>query len=469
MLQKVMQKISKASVKTKTWLSSRRIVVLLFLLCGLLGLMLVLSMHLSTQRGFEKIYRTSKTYNKLIYQVGYGAAIHHYKNYVLRGDERNYRLAKHEFGLLVSESGKLLAQSDLSADEIVALSYFRDKMQNYVTALSEVRLIIESGERDPLVIDSMTRVDDETAITALASFMETLVDTEYDELTSRRVYFGGGLAFSLLTLIVGCVLAVRLLNRIESSRVETQKSYEKLQISEKEQLRISAALQRANHELEQFAQRVSHDIRAPLRRIKQFSNMVREDIGAERYVDCEPNIDIVIRQTDSLEELAEGLLQLAHSELQEDFNDEAPLAIRAEIDASLLRLSTLIKESNAHIDVQSSVPDVCINKVRLGQVLDNLISNACKYGDPDDAKVWVCAEATADGWQLRVADNGPGVPAEFRDQLFGLFKRFSPGRATGTGLGLSIVKRHAQHLGGDVIYRDTAGGAEFVVQLPCKK
>ena len=96
---------------------------------------------------------------------------------------------------------------------------------------------------------------------------------------------------------------------------------------------------------------------------------------------------------------------------------------------------------------------------RLGQILDNLLSNAMNHGRPP---VRVSAEAVADMIELRVADNGAGVRADLHGRLF---DRYATASRTGTGLGLFIVRELARAHGGDAWYENTPSPT-FVVSMP---
>jgi signal transduction histidine kinase len=106
---------------------------------------------------------------------------------------------------------------------------------------------------------------------------------------------------------------------------------------------------------------------------------------------------------------------------------------------------------------------------RLRHVLDNLLSNALRYWDPakDESWVQIRLRATADGHELRVTDNGLGLPAAGRDQMLALLYRSAPSRAAGPGVGLAVVKLLVEESGGTLTVDSGAGqGTTFTVQLP---
>jgi signal transduction histidine kinase len=106
---------------------------------------------------------------------------------------------------------------------------------------------------------------------------------------------------------------------------------------------------------------------------------------------------------------------------------------------------------------------------RLRHILDNLLSNALKYRDPDKAEQWVKVglRVSPEGYEVRVMDNGVGLPAEDGTQVFQLFYRAAPARAAGLGVGLAIVKLLVGQANGTLTVTSGAGqGSTFVAVLP---
>src|SRR5262249_7467680 len=102
-------------------------------------------------------------------------------------------------------------------------------------------------------------------------------------------------------------------------------------------------------------------------------------------------------------------------------------------------------------------------------ILDNLISNALKYRDPDKAESWVRLglRASPEGYELRLSDNGLGLPADATGQVFELFYRAAPARAAAPGVGLAVVRMLVEQSGGSVTADSGHGqGSTLVVTLP---
>jgi signal transduction histidine kinase len=106
---------------------------------------------------------------------------------------------------------------------------------------------------------------------------------------------------------------------------------------------------------------------------------------------------------------------------------------------------------------------------RLRHVLDNLLSNALKYRDPEKAEGWVRVglRVSTEGYELRVEDNGFGLPPGAGDHVFELFYRAAPARAAGLGVGLAVVKLLVEQSGGTLTVESKPGrGTSFVAVLP---
>jgi signal transduction histidine kinase len=106
---------------------------------------------------------------------------------------------------------------------------------------------------------------------------------------------------------------------------------------------------------------------------------------------------------------------------------------------------------------------------RLRHILDNLISNALKYRDPDKDETWVCLglRVAPGGYEFRISDNGIGLPSGAGTAVFELFYRAAPARAAGLGVGLAVVKLLVEQSGGTLTVDSGEGqGTSFVVVLP---
>lgn len=216
---------------------------------------------------------------------------------------------------------------------------------------------------------------------------------------------------------------------------------------------------------------VSHELRTPLTSILGALTLLHEGKLGVLPDEAGTLIDIALRNGRQLLLLVNDLLDLDKAEAQ-----------RLEIDARSSDLSLLLADAIVRtrpfaqrqgvtvvLDAPYDAPMATVDPDRLLQVVANLLSNAIKFS-PDQGRVTVSLARRADAWKISVADEGPGVPPAFRDQLFTRFARgeLRPrGGATGTGLGLAISKAIVEAHGGTIaLAPDVPQGATFVVDLP---
>lgn len=233
---------------------------------------------------------------------------------------------------------------------------------------------------------------------------------------------------------------------------------------EEELRQRTAELEAVNRELEAFSYSVSHDLRAPLRAIGGFAQMIREDFG-----------NLLPKQHELLASIGRNVGHM--NALIDDILNFSRIT-RAELQTRTVDLESMVRQ--VFDEVRAVVPERKID-LRLGplppaqcdpammrQVLVNLLSNAVKYSSPrEEAVIGVEAESTGDGTFYRVRDNGVGFDMKDGHRLFELFQRLDNGRFEGTGVGLAIVARLIERHGGRVAAEGTPDeGACFSFWLP---
>ncbi len=225
-------------------------------------------------------------------------------------------------------------------------------------------------------------------------------------------------------------------------------------------------LRRANEELEAFNHSVSHDLRAPLRGIRRFSEALLDGYGEEFDERGRDLLEQVANSAKRMSELIDGLLELSsvgRTELRYEPVDVAALAedVLAELQA---------REPGRQVDTEIE-PEIMVrgDKRLLRVVVANLLENAWKYTrQTDGARIEICGETTAGGCVFEVRDNGAGFDPRAARRLFMPFQRLHPAEAfEGTGIGLALVQRIVTRHGGSVSAEGEVGrGATFTVRLP---
>jgi signal transduction histidine kinase len=227
------------------------------------------------------------------------------------------------------------------------------------------------------------------------------------------------------------------------------------------------ALVQANADLEQFAHSASHDLREPLRSIAIYSELLARDY--ESALDQRGCGFLALIQSGAkrMDALLDDLLSYAHaSSIPEQPLEPIPAA--RPLKAALENLSGAIRESNAQISI-AEMPCVRAHESHLAQIFQNLIGNAIKYRKEDERlRIEISARLIESRWVFRIADNGIGIPADYKETIFGIFKRLhTNSKYAGTGMGLAICKRIVERYGGSIWVESEPGhGSTFSFSLP---
>jgi two-component system, sensor histidine kinase and response regulator len=222
----------------------------------------------------------------------------------------------------------------------------------------------------------------------------------------------------------------------------------------------------ANKELEAFSYSVSHDLRAPLRHIDSFVQIVREEAESCLTASCRRYLDVISGAAKQMSRLIEGLLavsRLGRAEIR-----RSPVKLDELLKEVLLELERDIEARNIAWEI-SPLPEIRADRALLKVVWTNLISNAVKYTcrrQPAEIRIG-CADKPGE-FEFFVRDNGAGFDMRHSDKLFGVFQRLHhPDEFEGTGIGLANVRRIITRHGGRTWAEGKVGeGATFYFALP---
>lgn len=225
-------------------------------------------------------------------------------------------------------------------------------------------------------------------------------------------------------------------------------------------------LRRANQDLEQFAYAATHDLQEPLRSVKIYSDLFAKRFGSRLDGQALEFLNYMRDGATRMEMLVRDLLSYTRVA-----NAEAPVELTDAGDCLQIVLANLagaIAESGARVSSEP-LPAVKIPGAHLQQLFQNLISNAIKYRCPDTSPIiHVTARSEKGYWRFTVADNGIGIEAEYKEQIFGLFKRLhTSDRYSGTGVGLALCYRIVDRNRGRIWVESEAGkGSRFHFTIP---
>ena len=225
-------------------------------------------------------------------------------------------------------------------------------------------------------------------------------------------------------------------------------------------------LEYANHELDAFAYSVSHDLRAPLRAISGFTEILVEEYGANLDTEAQRICGVIDDNATKMGNLIDDLLsfsRLGRSEIQYSKIEMDNMATSIYYEATTPELRKRTKFS-VH-----KIPVVSADSKMMRQVWMNLISNALKYSSKEEIiTIDVSAVENNDNIVYSIKDNGVGFDMKYKEKLFGVFQRLhKPTDFEGTGVGLALVQRIIKRHGGDVWGESVVGqGATFFFSIP---
>ena len=229
--------------------------------------------------------------------------------------------------------------------------------------------------------------------------------------------------------------------------------------------RLRQGLERANRELEAFSYSLAHDLRAPLRSIHSFAQMLSEDYAPQAGSEAGLLLRKIMNSARRLDQLVTDVLAYTRME-------RAPARLRT-IEIEPL-LCTLIQETEdfqpprAEILVRSPLQPVLGYEAALTQVVANLLSNSIKFMPRGvTPRIEVSAEPLEDRVRIWFKDNGIGIAPEDHQRIFGLFQRIhGESEYPGTGLGLAIVRKAVERMGGAIGLESSLGqGSRFWIEL----
>jgi signal transduction histidine kinase len=221
---------------------------------------------------------------------------------------------------------------------------------------------------------------------------------------------------------------------------------ENLLLANRARVRVEEELRRSNEDLDRFAYSASHDLKAPLRGIRNLTDWIAEDIEDSASADTVENLALVRNRVQRLDLLLDSLLR--YSRIGRSGAEPE--------DVDLARLIADITDYVAPADgfsvtVRGELPALRTDKAPLEQVLRNLIGNGLKHHDRDAGDVTVSARDLGDAVEFRVDDDGPGIPGHFHERIFQMFQTLRPrDELEGSGMGLAIVKKTVEGRGGSI-------------------
>ena len=226
----------------------------------------------------------------------------------------------------------------------------------------------------------------------------------------------------------------------------------------------------------EFAAGVSHELRTPLAVIQSAAHNLRAGVVHDRE-GIEEYATIVQKEARRLSTMVEQVMTYAETQSGRKRYDIASVDLNSVVDRALQNMALPLGDANASVEnrIDPQLPAAMGDEVALTQCVQNLLSNALKYGSGNDSvqiEIESEVEPSPGHIRLSVIDHGPGVPPEDERYLFDAFHRGTNAATNtpGNGLGLHLVRRMMEAQNGSVMYRRAAGGgASFILTLPLAK
>jgi PAS domain S-box-containing protein len=259
--------------------------------------------------------------------------------------------------------------------------------------------------------------------------------------------------------------------QLDAQNEELQVQSEELMAQQQELMESTQEAARANQLKSEFLANMSHELRTPLNAIIGFSQLLRDETPGKLNQEQKQCLDDVLESSQHLLNLINEVLDLSKIE-----SGRAELKLEnvdlKELITPLTRVMRPIlgqKKQELEVEIEAGLPQIRVDKTKMGQVLRNLLANSSKF-TPEGGKLWITA-ARADDWlHLSVIDNGAGIKKEDLERIFEPFCQldYTPGNGKGgTGLGLAVVKEIVERHGGQIRVESEYGrGSRFTISLP---
>jgi two-component system, sensor histidine kinase and response regulator len=331
----------------------------------------------------------------------------------------------------------------------------------------EALAILSADKFDLLLTDLMMPEMDGIALINAAKQIDpslgAIVMTGHGTIdTAVRAMQGGALDYILKPFKLNAIMPI-ISRALDVQRLRRENA--ELHAREKQQ---SAELAAAYHDLESFSYSISHDLRAPLRSMDGFAEILESDFAEQLGDEGRRIIGVIRAGSQKMDELIVALLEFSRagrSALQLDHVDMTLMA-----DSAATEVRALYTGPEPQIEI-SELPPADADPVVIRQVWCNLIGNALKYSAKrDKPKITVSGRIDNGEAIYQVDDNGAGFDMRYAEKLFGVFQRLHRNEEfAGTGVGLAIVQRIIARHGGRIWAKGAPdAGASFQFALPIR-
>jgi len=453
-----------------------------------------------------KVERNSDFLNKSQEIIRHSTSLHKsiidmqssFRGYLLTNDEQfldGYQAGIQTVPELLEDLKKLIISNQAQTRLIDTIDRLHHEWVHYASSLINARKNFESKEsiekynllfENKLKKQIGKKLNDEIAIN-FAEFDKIEYNTRSihsaNLATSIKKTHTFSLIFFISTIVIGIITAFVIVHRI-SRRIKTMVTladnvsngrFTTLHDNTNDELKglslslnkMSVSLQKnisdlenRNSELDQFAYAVSHDLKAPVRGIHNVISWTEEDFGEELPSPVKKNFEIIRQRVKRMEDLINGLLDYAR--VRRKTTPEI-----TNVNEVVYHIIDSIVPRNFKVEVHD-LPIMVAEKLKLEQVLMNLISNAVKYTRADEGKIIISCKELRDHYEFSVKDNGIGIDPEFHSKIFELFQTLrEKDEKESTGIGLALIKKILEDQNCTIRVESSLGnGANFIFTWP---
>ena len=268
---------------------------------------------------------------------------------------------------------------------------------------------------------------------------------------------------SIIILVAGNAVN-RLVKNVYSNLYRAEQEIMMRERAEQEREATIEQLKRKNQELDRFAVRVSHDLKTPLITLAGFLGFLEKDINAGNKERAEKDFAQINEAAKTMGKFVDELLDLSH--VGRITNPPASVPFDGIVTDALKATHGLIQARQVKVQIDAIFPFVFVDRARIVQVMQNLITNAVKFiGDQPNPMIIIDFMEDDGEHIFLVNDNGIGIAPENHERIFELFNKLDP-HSDGTGIGLGLVKKIIEvHHGRIWVESELGRGATFKFTL----
>lgn len=346
--------------------------------------------------------------------------------------EEQVALAASDVSQLSYAAPELWMYQEARIKDLLATSHFGS--EKFIRVLDEQGEVVAVLNEEPkrFVLKRSADISDGSVILGQ---VEMTVDMD-------PVFIRTGVALALgmvIAVLLYLVLKTLPIRALRGALDELSQSNDALEDEAMRREHLIEELEAKNGELERFTYTVSHDLKSPLITIRGFIGLLEKDVktcNAERV--AEDTLQIK-RATEDMQQLLDDLLEL--SRVGRVTNPAEVVNLNQLMAQAIEHVTGRIRSNNVEVIVADDLPTVYCDKVRLLEVVQNLLDNAVKFiNHKQPPRVEINGWSEGDEVGCCIKDNGIGIDPRYHEKVFGLFERLD-NTTEGTGIGLALVKR----------------------------